>query len=114
MMKKVLMSLSAAALFALATPTFAAGNVAAGQQKSATCAGCHGTTGNETLDASYPRLAGQHASYLEQALAAYRSGERKNPIMAGFAAALSDQDIADLSAYFESQDSALGIIPEEK
>jgi cytochrome c553 len=112
MMKKVLMSLSAVTLLTLSASAMAAGNVAAGQQKSATCAGCHGATGNETLDASYPRLAGQHASYLEQALAAYRSGERKNPIMAGFAAALSDQDISDLSAYFASQDSTLGIIPE--
>ena len=80
----------------------AAADITAGKEKSATCVACHGADGNST-DPQFPRLAGQHASYLERALLDYRSGARKNPIMAGFAAGLSDADIADLAAYYASQ-----------
>ena len=66
------------------------------------CAACHATDGNST-DPQYPRLAGQHANYLERALLDYKSGARSNPIMAGFAAGLSDQEIEDVSAWFASQ-----------
>lgn len=86
--------------------TVHAGDAANGQALSATCAACHGPDGNSPLDTN-PKLAGQYESYLVQALQAYRSGDRQNPIMAGFAAALSDQDIADLAAYFASQPSDL-------
>ncbi|MBT6272958.1 MAG: cytochrome c [Chromatiales bacterium] len=79
----------------------AAGDVAAGKVKSALCEACHGKDGNGTQPI-YPRLAGQHASYIVQALEAYKSGDRKNPIMAGFAAALDDADRANLAAYYAS------------
>ncbi|HEY9197777.1 MAG TPA: cytochrome c [Gammaproteobacteria bacterium] len=82
--------------------TASAADIAAGKEKSAMCASCHGADGNST-DPQYPRLAGQHANYLERALLDYRSGARKNPIMAGFAGGLTDEDIANLSAYFASQ-----------
>jgi cytochrome c553 len=90
------------ALFALAfaVPALAAGDVEAGKQKSLPCAACHGADGNAEVDPQYPRLAGQYADYLAQALREYRSGERKDPIMAGFAGTLSDQDIEDLAAYY--------------
>lgn len=88
-------------LGSLATAANAA-DIAAGKEKSATCAACHGADGNST-DPQYPRLAGQHANYLERALLDYRSGARKNPIMAGFAGGLTDDDIANLAAYFASQ-----------
>lgn len=79
------------------------GNAAAGKDKaSKVCAACHGADGNHTLDASYPRLAGQYPEYLSKVLHDYKSGKRSNPIMAGQAQGLSDQDIADLSAYFGS------------
>ncbi|GAB2503044.1 c-type cytochrome [Arenimonas alkanexedens] len=97
---------AASALLVLTAPAFAAGpvgNIAAGQEKSKTCASCHGPTGNESLDDTYPRLAGQHADYLVRALQEYRSGQRKNAIMAGFAGGLSDEDINDLSAFYGSQ-----------
>ena len=97
---------AAAVLFAMALPAFAAaplGNPVAGQEKSKTCASCHGPTGNESLDGTYPKLAGQHADYLAKALRDYRSGERKNAIMAGYAGGLSDEDINDLAAFFASQ-----------
>ncbi len=87
----------------------AAGDPVAGKEKSAACVACHAADGNSTIPTN-PKLAGQYASYLEAALKAYRSGDRKNAIMAGFAGALSDQDIADLAAYFSSQKPALHVL----
>jgi cytochrome c553 len=78
------------------------GNAGAGLEKSKVCEACHGVTG-KSVDPTYPNLAGQHASYLAQALADYRFGARTNPIMAGMAANLSHQDIADLAAWYASQ-----------
>ena len=95
------MSLSAPAL---------AGDPAAGQQKSTVCAACHGPDGNSPV-AMNPRIAGQYADYLVQALTEYRSGARQNAIMAGMAAALTDEDIADLAAWFSSQ-PGLDILPD--
>mgnify|MGYP001156745081 FL=1 len=74
----------------------------AGQEKSQVCAGCHGADGNSQIT-MYPRLAGQHRDYLVYALEGYRSGDRKNAIMSGFAKGLSDQDIRDLSEYYSMQ-----------
>jgi cytochrome c553 len=91
----------ALALFALPAPARAA-DIAAGKAKAAPCAACHGVDGNAGIDPQYPRLAGQYHDYLARALQEYRDGERKNPVMAGFAAALSDQDIENLAAYFSS------------
>ena len=90
---------------AFAAPT---GNIAAGKAKAQTvCAACHGADGNKTLDGTYPKLAGQYSDYLSKALHDYKSGKRKNPIMAGQAQGLSDQEIADLSAYFGSLNSEI-------
>jgi cytochrome c553 len=83
------------------------GNADAGKTKAQTCQACHGADGNGTGDGQYPRLAGQHGDYLAKALHDYKSGARNNPIMKGFAATLSDEDIADLSAWFSSQESPL-------
>jgi len=84
----------------------AGGDADAGKAASATCAACHGADGNSTIPTN-PILAGQYESYLVQALKSYRSGDRQSAIMSGFAAALSDDDIANLAAYFSSQKSAL-------
>lgn len=78
----------------------------AGQEKSAVCASCHGANGDGN-NHTYPKLAGQYASYLQQALVDYRSGKRQNGIMSGFAANLSIEDIRDLSAWFGSQEGGL-------
>jgi len=78
------------------------GIVGAAEEKSKVCEACHGVTG-KSVDPTYPNLAGQHASYLAQALGDYRSSARTNPIMAGMATNLSNQDIADLAAWFSSQ-----------
>ncbi len=75
---------------------------AAGKEKAAVCAGCHGTDGNGE-NSIYPKLAGQYDDYIERALLDYKSGKRKNPIMAGFTTQLSKKDIKDLSHWFRSQ-----------
>jgi len=75
-----------------------------GLEKSQVCQACHGPTGNESTLPMYPRLAGQHEDYLIHALSSYRDGRRQNAVMAGFAGNLSDQDIADLAAYYARQE----------
>jgi cytochrome c553 len=67
-----------------------------------TCVACHGNDGIGIMP-EYPNLAGQHADYLEHALRSYRGGQRKNAVMAGMAAALTDQDIKELAKYYSSQ-----------
>jgi len=79
---------------------------ALGKEKAAACATCHGATGDGE-QAGFPKLAGQYESYLSRALKDYRSGERNNLIMKGFAANLSIQDIEALSAYFAAQQGGL-------
>ena len=67
-----------------------------------TCVACHGNNGVGIMP-EYPNLAGQHADYIEQALKAYRAGQRKNPIMGGMAAPLKDEDIKALARYYSNQ-----------
>jgi cytochrome c553 len=86
----------------------AAGNAEAGKAMAAqVCAACHGPEGNKPTAPENPILAGQHEDYLAKALKDYKSGKRNNPIMKGFAASLSRQDIENLSAWFASQKSNL-------
>lgn len=75
-------------------------------EKVTVCAACHGADGRASLPA-YPHLAGQYASYLEQALREYRAGARTNPIMQPQAAALTDDEIRQLARYFAAQSSPL-------
>lgn len=79
------------------------------KEKAKTCAACHGDDGNSSTPAQsqYPRLAGQYHDYLSRALHEYKSGERKNPIMAGMAAPLSEAEIDALSRYFAAMPSKL-------
>lgn len=77
-----------------------------GQKQAAICAACHGATGDGEITA-YPKLAGQYESYLVQTLKDYRSGERDNAIMAGFASSLTIDQIEALSAWFASQSGSL-------
>jgi cytochrome c553 len=84
-----------------------AADVAAGQAKvKEVCQACHGLDGNsQTPD--YPKLAGQYPDYIAKALRDYKSGARKNPIMTGFAAALTTKDIDNVAAYYASQPAVL-------
>ncbi|MDP1645483.1 MAG: cytochrome c [Thiobacillus sp.] len=100
-MKKTLFILAAVAL-GFSLPVHAKGNYEAGKAKSTTCAACHGADGVSSVP-SFPKLAGQHRDYLYHSLKDYKSGKRKNPIMAGQVQTLSDADMLDLAMYFSKQ-----------
>jgi cytochrome c553 len=94
---------ASAALLALLSmsPAVSAADRAAGQAKAdAVCAACHGKDGNTPVDPSYPKLAGQYSDFLVRALSDYKSGARKNAIMAGQVQALSKADIENLAAFY--------------
>jgi len=96
-------SLLALAAVSPAAAADSAGNVDAGRQKASTCVGCHNIPGYKTafpVVYSVPKLDGQHAAYIVSSLRAYKSGERKHPSMRAVAASLSDQDMADLAAFY--------------
>jgi cytochrome c553 len=97
------------AFAAAAGPLAAAeGNAAAGNEKNSMCAGCHGIPGYKTAFPevySVPKIGGQHAAYIVKALQAYKSGERTHPSMRAIAATLSEQDMADLAAYYAAGQS---------
>lgn len=79
------------------------GDPVAGKGKTAMCAGCHGIEGYKTafpVTYSVPKLGGQHAAYIVKALHEYKSGDRTHPSMRAIAAGLTDQDMADLAAYY--------------
>ena len=102
-MKRLIPTLLLTTLAVSAAPAFAAkGDVEAGKAKAVVCQACHGPDGNAGTDPQYPRLAGQYHDYISRALHEYKSGDRKNPIMAGFVTTLSDQDIDNLAAYYAS------------
>ena len=67
------------------------------------CVDCHGAEGNAPIDPTYPKLAGQYGDYIAHSLVAYRDGKRENALMGGQATELTDQQIADLGAYFGSR-----------
>ncbi len=100
--------IAAAAGLALAAAQAAAqqqpaGSAEAGKKKIAMCEGCHGIPGYKTAYPTVyhvPLLGGQQATYLVRALQAYKSGERTHPSMRGIAAGLSEQDMADVAAYY--------------
>ncbi len=99
-MNKIILAACSLTLVA-AVPAFA-GDPEAGQKKSQTCVACHGPDGNSQA-ADFPKIAGQHYDYLVKALKDYKSGARKNPIMAPMAEKLTSRDIEDLAAYYASQ-----------
>lgn len=102
-MKKVLMLvLSGLAISVAASAWAEGGNAEAGKTKSATCAACHGADGN-SVNPEWPKLAGQHPSYLLKQLMNFKNDERVNPSMSPMAKPLGDQDMADLAAYYSSQ-----------
>lgn len=90
------------ALLLVSGAASAKGDAVAGRTKAQPCEACHAADGNAGIDPQYPRLAGQYEDYLAKALHEYKLGERKNPIMVGFAGTLSDADIDNLAAYFSS------------
>ncbi len=114
-MNKLLLSLSAVLVASVTAFSAQAqdikGDAAAGGKKNAMCIGCHGIIGYQ---ASFPevhkvpKISGQGEKYIASALNAYKKGERKHASMRGIAASLSDQDIADLSAYYAASGVVAG------
>ena len=111
-MNKLLIKISALAVSFVTVAAFAQeiqGDAKAGQSKNAMCSGCHGIQGYQ---ASFPEvykvpmISGQSAKYIVSSLNAYKKGDRKHPSMRGIAETLSDQDMADLAAYY----SASGVV----
>jgi cytochrome c553 len=102
MSKAITLLLALAGIFSSAQAM--AQDAAAGQKKAAMCIGCHGIVGYQ---ASFPQvhkvpmISGQNAKYIAAALAAYKKGERKHPTMVSVATSLTEQDMADLAAYYE-------------
>jgi len=97
----IVLAVSAALLTEFGLAGAEAGDARAGRQKLTTCQGCHGLDGLSKNPES-PNLAGQIESYLVRSLTAYKSGERKNESMNIVAKDLSDEDIADVAAYYAS------------
>ena len=99
-MKRMLMTVSACALLGFVVSAQAAGDAQAGKAKTGACAGCHGANG-EGIKPN-PALAGKSEADIVQALMDFKSGKRVNPIMKTFATQLSDQDMANVAAYYAS------------
>ncbi|MBU4423224.1 MAG: cytochrome c4 [Gammaproteobacteria bacterium] len=107
-------ALAVASVTVLSHAQEAKGDVEAGKQKIAMCIGCHGILGYQ---ASFPEvhkvpmISGQSGKYIAAALTAYKKGERKHPTMRGIADSLSEQDIADVSAYYEQHGKTSAELP---
>lgn len=102
-MKKLFALLILGGIAGVAAAADIVGNAKAAETKVPTCNGCHGIPGyKSSFPEVYqvPLIGGQSAKYLESALKAYRKGDRKHPSMRGVASSLSDQDIADVAAYY--------------
>jgi len=104
-MKKLLITTLAFLTLGTVAPSMAAGDASAGKGKAAICAACHGMDGNSPSD-MFPKLAGQGEAYLVKQLNEFKSGVRSNAVMAPMVAALSEQDMADLAAYYAGQNTA--------
>ncbi len=100
--------------FASDAPKAAKPDTAAGEAKyTAMCAACHGADGNSAAPEN-PKLAGQHPEYLAKQLAEFKSGKRANAVMGGMAAALSDEDMKNISAWLSSQKPKAGFAKEKE
>ena len=91
----------AALSLGLSGPTLA-GDPVRGKEKSLSCQACHGPDGNSPVP-MFPIIAGQHQDYLLYSMLSYKTGERTNPIMVAIVQPLSEQDLADLAAYYARQ-----------
>ena len=112
-MKKVLLI---ASLVAMATSGLAqaAGDAEKGKAASAACAACHGADGNSGMNPVWPKLAGQHPSYIVKQLKDFKDGKRQDTTMAPMALPLTDEGMEDLAAYFSSQKTTIGAVAENK
>ncbi len=102
MMKTHTMMAALGLSLALVSSAWAAGNPDGAKEKAQLCAACHGPDGN-SVTPSFPKLAGQHEDYLRFALKHYRNKQRNNAIMSSQVENLTNQEIADLSAFYAKQ-----------
>lgn len=115
-MKKIIISVLLGLFFSASAICFAsdeAGHESAAPAKSGAevakqCVACHGEDGNSPTP-NFPRIAGQHADYMFHSMKSYKNGERKNPIMAGIVAALSEEEMKNVAEFFASQ-SGLSVV----
>jgi cytochrome c553 len=107
-MNKWLVTIASAAALSIGGAQ-AAGDPDAGQQKAAPCAACHGADGNSP-NPIWPKLAGQHPQYLQKQIWDFKGGARQDPLMSPQAALLAtEQDVADVAAYFARQEQTEGV-----
>ena len=104
-MKKFLLA-SVIVLSAVSQAAMAAGDAAAGKAKATACFACHGADGNSAAP-TFPKLAGQSETYLSKQIHDIKASKRSVPAMAGQTDNLSDQDIADIAAYFAAQTTSM-------
>ena len=110
-MKKTLLALSLALAFTSTSGILhAEGSINAGKEKAASCISCHGDNGNSMVS-TFPKLAQQHSSYLIKQLQAFKTGARKNPMMTAIASGLSNEDMADIAAYYAAQEISANDLP---
>jgi cytochrome c553 len=119
-MKKLIISILASVCFSVSAISFASDEGAneagheppapakSGAEVAKQCVACHGEDGNSPTP-NFPRIAGQHADYMFHSLKSYKNGKRKNPIMAGIVAALSEEEMKNVSVFFASQ-SGLSVV----
>lgn len=110
----LLAATSSVVLTAISTPALAAGSAEAGKDKVATCAACHGPTGNDSLLPNVPKLGGQGERYLIKQLNEIKADVRKVPLMTPILAALSEQDVADIAAYLATLPAPKGAVEKAK
>jgi len=102
-MKTLYVAATAALALCMTGTALAAGDTVAGKAKAATiCIACHGADGN-SINPMFPKLAGQHARYLETQLKAFKSGQRKHPQIGPTSPPLMETDIRNLAAWYASQ-----------
>lgn len=107
-------TLSALLLILASNTVLAQGDAQAGQAKTAVCTACHGPSGNDSLLPNVPKLGGQGERYLTKQLLDIKSGTRAVPLMTGMLNAMTDQDLADIAAWFSSQAAPQGAVDPAK
>ena len=110
MNKNILAFVIALFLASSSYSVYAVGTANAGKTKAASCAGCHGEQGNSMMP-MFPKIAGQHPKYVINQLLAFKEGTRKNATMAPMAMGLSNEDMADIAAFYAEQQISSNELP---
>ena len=109
LMNRLILIIIASCLYMIPAAGLTAGDPTTGEEKSLVCSACHGIDGNSD-NSDFPSLAGQVPGYIAQQLANFKSGIRKNAVMVGLAQTLTDEDMADLDAWYSSQEIKISTV----